>query len=126
MKPSKTLAELSLERRNREMEKSFLPSWTPRQFEYMERKISAHFSYKPMQTLHGNYPEMYLGWQAVSERLGLAYTSSSSYAGYWVCNTEVYNSKFPGYHYTGFALSSNGKGYAILWDKDENEIIINL
>jgi len=79
-----------------------------------------------MQTLHGNYPEMYLGWQAISERLGLAYTSSSSYAGYWVCNTEAYNDKFPGYHYIGFALSSDGKGYAILWNEKENEIIIPL
>lgn len=105
---------------------AFLQEWTPEQFKAMQRKISAHFTGLPMYTSHGNYPEMYLGWKAVSDRLGLAYTSSSSFAGYWVCNTEVTYNKLPEYKYTGFALSVDNKAYAILLDKDENEKVIPL
>ncbi len=104
---------------------SFLKDWTPAIFTKMQKRISAHFSGKPMSTTHGNYPEMYLSWTAVSDRLGLAYTSSSSYAGYWICNTEVYHDEYPGYKYIGFAMA-NRRPVAILWDKDEKELIITL
>lgn len=105
---------------------AFLQEWTPSQFKAIEKAISRHFSFKQIRTLHGNYPAFYMGFKALEEIMGLAYTSSSSYAGYWICNTEVYNEKYPGYYYIGFAISTKGKYYAILWDKDENEIIIPL
>lgn len=105
---------------------SFLTEWTPDQFKGMERKIAQFFSGKPMSTHHGNYPAMFLNWIAISDRLGLAYTSSSSCAGYWICNTEVYSNEFPDYQYIGFALGTNRRPYAILQDKEENEKIIEL
>lgn len=105
---------------------SFIQEWTPAQFKAIEKAISRHFSFKQIRTLHGNYPAFYMGFKALGEIMGLAYTSSSSYAGYWICNTEVYNDKYPGYNYMGFAISTKGKYYAILWDKNENEIILPL
>lgn len=126
MKHNQEILNAALKARSKENKKNFLQNWTESQCTLMERKISSHFSMKPMQTNHGNYPAMYLGWVAIIERLGLAYTSSSSYAGYWVCNTEVYHKFYPGYTYIGFAMDDKQKGYAILWDKEENEIILPL
>lgn len=107
-------------------ETKFLQEWTPGQFKGMEHAIAAHFSGKPMETNRGKYPAMYLGWNAINDRLGLAYTSSSNYAGYWACNEDAINKDYPDYRYIGFAISKGGKYCAILWDKDENEVIISL
>lgn len=126
MKKSETILGKALSERYAAIQKTFLKEWTQDVFTTMQRKISAHFSGKEMNTHHGNYPAMYLGWKAISERLGLAYTSTSDYAGYWICNTEVISNKFPSYRYVGFAMSSDKKGYAVLWDKDENEILLPL
>lgn len=126
MKQTPTLLDIAAEEKRKKIQDSFLPEWNEEQFITTQKGIAAHFSGKPMETAHGNYPAMYLGWIAIGDRIGLAYTSSGLYAGYWVCNTDVYNPKYLGYRYVGFALSSDGKGYAILWDKDENEIIIPL
>lgn len=104
---------------------TFLKEWTPAQFKAVEKAISRHFSNREMKTTHGNYPPMFLLFTAVSDRLGLAYTSSSDYAGYWICNTEV-SSTFPSYKYIGFALSDSGIVYAILWTKDEKEKLLPL
>lgn len=123
-KNNPTVLDTALEQKRKATERTFLKEWTPDQFKGMEKVISRHFSGKEMKTRHGNYPALFLSFAAVGDRIGLAYTSTSKYAAYWVCNTEVHNWKFPGYHYIGFALGTNRKGYAVLWDKDENEIII--
>lgn len=105
---------------------TFLKEWTPKQFKAIEKKIATHFSGKAMNTLHGKYPAMYLNFVALDDRLGLAYTSSSSYAGYWICNTEVKSNQHPEYKYVGFAIGKDDKYYAVLQDKDENELIVEL
>ena len=105
---------------------TFLKEWTEREFTKIQNAISGHFSGKNMRTHHGNYPAMYLDWKAISDRLGLAYTSSSDYAGYWICNTNVESNDYKGFKYIGFAISEKGRYYAILWDKDENEKLILL
>lgn len=59
--------------------------------------------------------------------LGLAYTSSSDYAALWLCNAgylHPYNRV--GYSYHGFAVNTDGDVIGVAWDKDENEIFINL
>jgi hypothetical protein len=118
-----TVLDVATKEKNASLKANFVKEWTPAQFKAMKAAISRHFSNKEVSTRHGNYPGMYLTFKACDERFGLAYTSSSAYAGFWVCNTEIYSAKYPGYNYTGFALSTDQKPYAILWDKDENEII---
>lgn len=118
--------EVKAEIRRREGKPDFLQEWNEEQFATIKKRIAQHFSFKPMTTNKGRYPAMYLGWQAIADRLGLAYTSSSSYAGYWACNEDAINNKHQQHRYVGFAISTDGKCYGILWDKDENEIILPL
>ena len=108
---NETVLDLVLERKRKEFNKVVLREWNDKQFEEMQRKISLHFKRT---------------WESINEELGLAYTSSSSYAAYWVCNLQLYHYKFPSFYYIGFAIDSNEKYYAVLWDKDENELIIEI
>lgn len=105
---------------------TLLKKWTPEQFKAMQKRIAQHFYGKEINTHHGIHNFGYVTFVSLSEIFGLAYTSSSDIAGYWVCNTEVYSPKFTGYKYIGFAMGEDQKGYAVLWDKDENEIILPL
>lgn len=108
--------------------RTFLNEWTPEQFRGMERKIRHHFAPRQINIFKNNIKTNFVRFNRTFKRLneimGFAYTSSSSYAGYWVCNAEVESNDHPGYKYIGFALGTNRKAYAILWDKDENEIIL--
>lgn len=121
-----TSLDIAIAEKNKSLKVGFLKQWTPQQFKMIESKIASHFREKEIQTLHGNYNPSFRTFDKLDEIMGIAYTSSSSYAGYWICNTEVYKAIYPGFHYIGFALSQDGKAYGILWDKDENEIIIPL
>ena len=121
-----TILDTAIAEKNKSLKANFLHEWTPEQFKAIEKAISKHFSFKQLRTLHGNYPAYYMGFKALDQIIGLAYTSTSSFAGYWPCNTEVYNDKYPGFHYSGFAINNEGKCFAILDDKDENEIILPL
>lgn len=126
-----TLLETALEKKRKETEKTFLKEWNIDQFKKMEKAIAGHFSMVDIHTattryVVPNFHSIKKRFESVGDILGLAYTSSSSYAGYWVCNIEAVNFKYPGYHYVGFAMDDKNKCFAILWDKDENEIIISL
>lgn len=83
--------------------------WKDSDFKKVHSAISRHFG---------------RSYDYCSNWMGLTYTSSSSCAGEWVCNGEDYKSKkFPEYQYIGFGVGNDGNVYAILWDKDENEIL---
>lgn len=119
----KTVLDIALENKAAETKQTFLNDWTPEQFKAIEKAIRLHFANKEIKTLHGDYVPYYRGFNALDEIMGFAYTSSSLCAGYWICDTDVYSPKYPGYHYIGFALNNENKAFAILWDKDENEIL---
>ena len=121
-----TILDAALTQKANEIKATFLKEWNPEQFKSMQKAIRLHFANKTINTHHGGYVPYFRTFNALGEIMGFAYTSTGDYAGYWICNTAVYNDKYPGYDYTGFALSSDQKPYAILWDKDENEIIIPL
>lgn len=121
-----TFKEVNAELRKRKGKPAFLQAWTPAQFKAIERAIAGHFTSKVMTTNKERYPAMVLTWAAISDRLGLAYTSSSSYAGYWACNEDAINNQYQTHRYIGFAIGVDGLFYAVLWDKDENEIVIEL
>jgi len=89
-----------------------LQEWNETQFAKVRRKIAVHFM--KSYTYCDNW-------------LGLAYTSSSSCAAEWVCNgVDAMSKKYPTHRYIGFAMGEDGNVYAILWDKDENEILEKL
>jgi hypothetical protein len=56
--------------------------------------------------------------------LGLAYTSSSSWAGLWPCNVDVYADTEKSFTYGGFGMDMGGNCIAWLTDHDENEMYI--
>jgi hypothetical protein len=102
----------------------FLNEWTPKDFTLIQKAIAKHFKGRfvsqsyGLRLTNGNF-------RHIDEVLGLAYTSSSSFALYGICNVELqYNNTE--YNYQFFAISDDHKCYAILWDKDENEKIIKL
>jgi hypothetical protein len=98
--------------------------WTERDFKAMKKALKNFFLFKGLQTNNG--VKICCSYANLENLLGLPYTSSSSYAGVWVTNSEVISNDYPNYHYIGFAITTGNKCVAILWDKDENEIIISL
>ncbi len=121
-----TFKEVNFEIRKRQGKPAFLQEWTEAQFKAIEKAIAKHFSGQIVTTNKGRYPRTVYTWAAISNLLGLAYTSSSSYAGYWPCNEDAINNHYQTHKYIGFAISEDQKYYAILWDKEENEILIEL
>lgn len=104
----------------------FVAEISEKQAKGLKRAISAHFSWSTLKTNNGTKNYTTPNYNQISEFLGLAYTSMSSYAGYWVCNVEAENEHIPGFHYVGFTVGNDGGYYAILWDANENEKIIRL
>lgn len=98
--------------------------WNDKDFNKIKSALLRHFTFKNLNTRHGN--KVCYTYADLENLLGLPYTSSSSCAGLWVTNTEIFCKDFPGYKYEGFAISNSGKCCAILWDKNETEIIIEL
>lgn len=121
-----TSLDIAIAEKNKSLQARFLKEWTPAQFDEMQHAIAGHFSGKYFSSRYPHYQPSKRTFEEIGEIFGLAYTSSSAYAGYWICNDEIVCSKYAPYHYVGFALSQDGKAYGILWDKDENEIIIPL
>lgn len=126
MKQSKTLLDKACEDKRKETKHSFLKEWTEPQFKSMKASIVRHFKNKYFSGRYYDFQPMYRRFPVLDEIMGLAYTSSSEYAGYWICNDEIVTSKHAPYKYIGFAMGEDQKGYAVLWDKDENELIIPL
>lgn len=118
--------DIVLAEKNKSLKAAFIASWDNSQLKAMQKKITDHFNGKRFEGREQVFAPSYRTFKYLSEIFGLAYTSSSSYAGYWICNDEISVLKYPGFKYIGFAMNETGEGFAILWDKDENEIIIPL
>ena len=121
-----TFKEVNFEIRKREGKPTFLQEWTKEQFKAIEKAIARHFNNRELHTNKGEFLKYHRTFKMLAEIVGFAYTSSSSYAGYWVCNVELRYNQAPDFKYIGFAIDEANKYYAILWDKDENEILIEL
>lgn len=103
-------------------EPRFRLEWSERDFTNIQKAITAHFKRTGINLEKGQY--ILRTWQGIDQTLGLAYTSSSSYAMYSVCNVNAYLDFGHKYRYVCFGIDLHHSNYAILWDKDENEIII--
>lgn len=108
---------------------NFKQDWTPDEFKKVERKIKNHFTKKHYDHIrqHGELrrPAYFYNFTQIDEFLGLAYTSSGSYAGYWVCNGG-YLYADPTHHFIGFAINELDEVIAIADDENENSIYIKL
>jgi hypothetical protein len=118
-----TALDKAIKEKNKSIKNTFLNQWDDFQIKGIKQAIVKHFSKMDIVTQHGNYPAEYRVFHTLNSIMGFAYTSSSNYAGYWICNTEVESLLYKGFKYIGFAISSTGKYYAVLWDKEENEIL---
>lgn len=107
---------------------TLLKAWSQDQHHKVEVAIRKHFRKAgKIKTSSGHGTLMATHkFQAIENFLGLAFTSSSSCAGLWVCNVDAVYEPDENYKYIGFAIGEDGKYYAILWDKDENEKLIEL
>ena len=103
---NKTVLDTALEQIRKSI--TLKKEWADYDFKKVQRKIAIHF---------------FKSYDYCNNWLGLAFTSSSDVAAYWVCNIDLTSGKYPNYKYIGFAMDENEKVYAILWDKDENEIL---
>jgi hypothetical protein len=105
---------------------SFIREWDKGNFRCMDIAIKIHFDRRGgADTMHYGHVQ-YNTFQKWDACFGLAYTSSSKCAMYSICNTEVYFDVERKYKYEYFAIGKDGYYYAILQDKEENELIIKL
>jgi hypothetical protein len=113
------------------MKAQFLPEWNASQMKQVKKAVCKFINSRYWETLHSPNTDPFIIDQAktfdkIDSILGLAYTSSSAYAGLFVCNTELYLDNDHKWHLQAFALDSNGFVHAIFWDVNENEIAFNI
>lgn len=106
---------------------TFLKEWTPAQFKYVEKAITRFINSRYWETHHSPNADPFIIAQAktfnkIADILGLAYTSSSNFAGYWTCNTDLYLDNAHNWRLIGFGHDKNSFTHAIFWDEKENEI----
>lgn len=105
----------------------FKQDWTKTEFGLMQQAIVKYYKWK-QRVWNGVTQQMPTSWAGISNLLGLSYTSSSSYAGYWVCNgdLEFQPTATTKYNVIGFAIGDDGLFYGVAWDDKEKEIIFKL
>lgn len=106
----------------------FLKEWTPAQFKTVEKAITRFINSRYWETHHSPDADPFIIAQAktynkISDILGLAYTSTSDFAGLWACNTQLYLDNAHKWHLVGFAHDKNTFTHAIFNDDTENEIV---
>ena len=103
----------------------FLKEWRPydKVSSAMNKAILKHFQKKGLNTHKGHFP-VKSSFSYIDSVLGLAYTSSGIYAGYFICNVSLHYDDT--YDYYSFVIGEDGKFYAELQDMLENEKIIEL
>lgn len=98
----------------------FIKEWSEKQQKKVNKAICRHFAAQNFVKFYGK------SFEQIERYLGLPYTSSSSYAGLWVCNVCEYYKGSSEYYYRAFAIAEDGNIYAILTNDDENEIYIKI
>lgn len=111
---------------------NFIKEWQPfdKLYKKVKRAMVIHFmdNKYQFQSTHeetSKKPFKPYTFSQIDNILGLAYTSTSAYAGLWVCNAGYL--WFDDTHYfTGFAINELNQVIAIAQDFEENEIYIIL
>lgn len=98
----------------------FKTEWTRHEFTVMEKAIVKHFRNKVVATRDGDI-HFTTSYKKICEVFGLPYTSTSAYAMMSAdCNTNGYYKGDERKHYDHFAMSVDGKPFAVVSDGDEN------
>ncbi len=102
-------------------------TWEPNNFITVNRAIKNYIRTHYLTAMHENVQQNLgtaISFEQISDLLGLAYTSSSTFAMYSICNTELYFDFGQQWHFVCFGLAEGNSGfvYALLHDKEENEI----
>lgn len=109
------------------MKTEILKDWTPAQFKTVEKAVVKYLNSRYFETHHSPGKTPFTGCRTFKQYdsiLGFAYTSSGIYAGYWICNTDLFLDAAQTWKIEGFVLGSGAFVYLMCWDKDENEIFI--
>lgn len=98
--------------------------WTPQDFKTVEKAIFNYFKRTYITTMHDAPLYSIRNFNDVDSCLGLAYTSTSSFAMYSICNTEAYFDYGKQWNFVCFGLAEGNSGfvYALIHDENENEI----
>ena len=132
MKQAKTLLDIAFDERQAEINKNFLKEWKPYDIlsKKVERAIFSHFTKKTYQWQQDHNeaskrPFRPVTYHQINMTLGFAYTSTSDFAGLWVCNGG-YLWADPTHHFIGFAINELGQVIGIADDMNEQSIYIIL
>jgi hypothetical protein len=103
-------------------------------FEVQEKRVlkalrlylaSHRVMFAPSGDISKKYVLKPLSQDQMLDTLGLAYTSTSDFAGLWICGGgELIHTPFT--RFIGFAISEGGDVYGIVWDSKENETLVKL
>ena len=115
-----------------EINTDFIKEWKPYAKCYTKVKNAIHrhfmnntYQFQATHDPASKKPFKPFTFLKIEETLGLAYTSTSSYAALWVCNGG-YLWADPDHYFIGFAINENGQVIAITQDENENELYIAL
>lgn len=95
---------------------NFIKEFKPNDFKKIEKDIKKYMLSRVWFTLHSPISNPFKSittYKQIDNVLGLAYTSTGAYAGYWVCNEEVYLDDAKKYSLQGFSIGVSGYTYAI-------------
>lgn len=109
------------------MKTEFLKEWNKQQFTIAQKAITKFINSRYWETHHSPDADPFIKYNkqtfaGIADVLGLAYISSSDFAGYWANNTDLYLDNDHNWRLIGFAIGSNSFVNAIFWDASENEI----
>lgn len=109
------------------MKAQFLKEWNPQQFKAVQKAIVKYINSRYWESYKSPDADPFIKYgkqtfNGISEVLGLAYTSSSNFAGYWPTGEQLYLDNSHSWWLIGFAMDSASFVHAIFWDAEENEI----
>jgi hypothetical protein len=108
----------------------FLTQWEP--YDVLSKKVERAifrrlargiYDFQPSHDPKNKQAFKPITFNQIDNILGLAYTSTSSFAALWVCNSG-YLWADKDHHFIGFAINTDGEVIGIADDKDENSIYI--
>lgn len=104
----------------------FKKEWNEKESQYTKKTIVKYLSSRFFFSHKSPDKTPFIGCKYFSDyatALGLAYTSSSEYAGLWACSDELYLDINKVYRLQGFALGNGGFVYSIWSDINGNELM---
>jgi hypothetical protein len=98
--------------------------WSQDEFRLIELALKKFFNIQPNVIFNNEVQKPPTKWLSIQITYGLAFTSSSEFAAYWVCNGDLlYNDL---YKVKGFGIGDDYLIYGIAKDNEENFIYFRL